>query len=96
MNKYLIIYGQDNSFFYTMASSFADAFLEFAKYIGSSLPSVFDKALKAMDTPSEIIELYNHLCAGYETIQTVYKIGSILYSVEKERAEICGGDTNDT
>ncbi len=64
------------------------AFLEFTKYTGTSFSSVVEKALSAMDTPSEIIELYSHFSAGYEEIQTVYKIESILYSEEKD------GETN--
>ncbi len=84
MNKYLIVYGDDNSHFYTTAPDFMTAFLEFTKYTGTSFSSVVEKALSAMDTPSEIIELYSHFSAGYEEIQTVYKIESILYSEEKD------------
>ncbi len=84
MNKYLIIYGQDNSLFYTIAPNFITAFFEFAKYTGTSFPPVVEMALRAMNTPSEVIELYSHLCTGYEEIQTVYRIESILYSEVKD------------
>lgn len=79
MNKFLIVYGHDNSFFYAEASTFLDAVFALAKYTGNSFSTVYEKALKAMGAPSEIIELYNRLVSGYDEIQTVYKIDSVLY-----------------
>lgn len=79
MNIFLIVYGRDNSFFYSEAETFLEAVFEHAKYTGNSFSPTYEKALKAMDSPSEIIELFNRFVAGYDEIQTVYKIDSILY-----------------
>ncbi len=76
MNKYLILYGNDGSTFYTMADAFADAVFELAKYTGNTLSPVCEKALESLDKPEEIIGLYNRLVDGYDEIQRIYKIDS--------------------
>ncbi len=84
MNKYLFIYGDDNSLFQTTAPNFVTAFFEFTKYTGTSFSPVVEKALRAMNTPAEIIDLYSHFSTGYDEIQTVFKIDCVLYSEEKD------------
>lgn len=78
MNNYLIVYSDDR-FFVTEAVSFADAVFSLAKYTGNDLNPTYKKALLAMETPSEVVELYNRL-ANSDEIQTVYLIGSVLYT----------------
>ncbi|MEZ3438612.1 MAG: hypothetical protein K1W18_07005 [Oscillospiraceae bacterium] len=79
MNKFLIVYGHDGSFFYTETSTILDAVFALANYTGNSFSEACEKAIKAMCTPSDIIELYNRFVCGYDEIQAVYKIDSILY-----------------
>lgn len=92
MDKYLIVYGDDNSLFYTTAPNFMTAFFEFAKYTGTSFEPVVEKAIRAMITPSDIIELYNHFTSYCDEIQKVFKIESVIYpEVYAEQKE---GDSN--
>lgn len=79
MNKYLILYGDDSSFFFTEASTVIDAVFALAKYTGNSFSPTCEKALNAMEEVSETIELYNRFVAGYDEIQAIYKIDSVLY-----------------
>lgn len=80
MNKYLILYGDDGSFFFTDALSVIDAVFALAKYTGNSFSPTYEKALNAMDEISETIELYNRFVAGYDEIQAIYKVDSVLYN----------------
>lgn len=84
MNKYLILYGNDGSTFYTEAADCLAAVLELAKYTGNTLAPIYEKALRSMDKPTEIITLYNSLVDGYDEIQEVYKIDSVVYFAVKK------------
>ncbi|MCM1276989.1 MAG: hypothetical protein NC299_16775 [Lachnospiraceae bacterium] len=74
MDKYLIVFGDDNSCFYVEAPTFLDAVFEFAKYTSYSLKQTYEKALRAMTGVDEIIELYDRLTQGYDEIRSIYKI----------------------
>ncbi len=84
MNKYLIMYGQDGSYFIADAPTVLDAVFAFAKYVGALSKPSFEKAIRAMETTAEIVELFNHFADGYDEIQTIYIIGETVYSDSKE------------
>lgn len=74
MSEYLIIYGNDNSFTIIEAESFRSAVFGFAEYTGTVIEPIFKKALNAMNTPEELVKLYNRVTDYNEEIQKVYKI----------------------
>lgn len=82
MSKYLIVYGDNNSLFQTATQSLMAAVFELAKYTGTSFEPVVEKAIRAMITPSDIIELYNHFTSNCDEIQEVYKIEGVIYPSE--------------
>lgn len=74
MGEYLIVYGNDNSFTIIEAKSFRYAVFGFAEYTGTVIDPIFKMALNAMNTPEELVKLYNRITVYNEKIQKVYKI----------------------
>lgn len=74
MGEYLIIYNTDNSYAIIKAESFRAAVFGFAEYTGTVIEPILKKALNAMNTPEELVKLYNRVTNYNEEIQKVYKI----------------------
>ncbi|MCM1167095.1 MAG: hypothetical protein NC401_13905 [Ruminococcus sp.] len=93
MTNYLIIYGDDNSFFDVVASSLIDAVFKFAKYTGMTLKPICEKALRAMTAPDEIVALFNHVTYCDEEIRAVYEVKKVTYPPQ-ETEQKKDGDSN--
>lgn len=79
MTTYLIVNGDDNDMFFVETETLLDAVFKLMEYTGTKIKPVCEKALRAMETATEIIELYNRFDSGYNLITAVYEIGNIIY-----------------
>ena len=75
--QYLILYDNDTVFHTKNAVSFKDCLIQFLDHIGENKPLI-RKALNAMDTEKEMVELVN-VMVEYEEIENVYKIDRVVY-----------------
>ncbi|MBD5128473.1 MAG: hypothetical protein HDT43_00885 [Ruminococcaceae bacterium] len=92
MCEYLIIYGVNDSFVIIEAKSFKGAIYGFAEYVGKAIEPIFKKALNAMDSLKESVELYNRITNYCEVIKKIYKIEAQLFPEPKDNVK--GGESN--
>ena len=75
MDKYLILYG-DDEFISITADSLKECITSFAIWCGDDSP-LFEKAMLRMETPDEIVGLFERF--SYTRIQAIMKISETVY-----------------